>query len=58
MRGLKRLENLLAGMAIAVVKSAGDDGPLRRDAGEKLGARGCDAAVMADFEKRAREAGF
>jgi hypothetical protein len=57
LRGFERLQDLLARMTVAVVESAGDDGPLRRDAGQKLGPRGSDAAVMADFEQRAREPG-
>jgi len=44
-------------MAVAVMEAAGDDGPLRIYAGEKLGTRGGDAAVMADFEQRALETG-
>jgi len=45
-------------MPIAVVESAGDDRPLRRDAGQKLRLRGCDAAMMADLEQGALQAGF
>ena len=51
-------ENFRTRMPIAVVESAGDDRPLRRDARQKLRPRGCDAAMMADFEQRALQAGF
>ena len=45
-------------MAVAVVQAAGDDGPLRGYAGEELGARGSDAAVVAHLEQRALQAGL
>ncbi len=56
--GFERFEDLLAGMAVAVVEATGDDGPLRGDAGEEFGTRGGDAAVMAYFEQSARKAGL
>jgi len=43
---------------IAVMQAAGDDGPLRGDAREKVGPRGSDAAVVAHFEKRALQIGL
>jgi hypothetical protein len=45
------------GMAEMVAEAAGDDGPLRGDAGEELGPGGSKAAVMAHFEQGAGEVG-
>jgi hypothetical protein len=56
--GGERLKDFRAGMAVAVVESAGDDGPLRGNAGQELRARGGEAAVMAGFQERAGEAGL
>jgi hypothetical protein len=53
--GLEFGEDFGAGMAVAVVESAGDDGPLGGDAGEERGAGGGDAAVVAHFEQGAGE---
>ena len=46
---LKLLQYFVAGMAVAVVESAGDDGPLGPNQGEELRTRGGDAAVMSHF---------
>src|ERR1035438_5346780 len=56
MRRLQLFQNLFAGMAVAVLQAATDDGPLRSYARQKLGPRGGDTAVMAHFEQRALQA--
>ena len=47
--GCECLKDLRTGMAVAIVKAAGDDSELRGDAGEELRARGGEAAMMADL---------
>ena len=58
MGGLQLGENFFAGMAEAVAPAAGDDCPVGMYGGKELRTGGCQAAVMANFEEGALQAGL
>jgi hypothetical protein len=51
-------EHSLARMAIAILSTAGSDGPQRSDAGSEFGAGGGNASLVTDSEHIALEACF